>query len=198
MACPSWGQNWADYGVKRRSHRLVLFGARSTDSGLQCLTSWVTSRQWNLDLFIVDSDPEARQLLIVTQGEWGCRVDVLSLTLSLCFFSSQVLCMISLVTPCLLRALNLQWWCQLQHTSLGTMACLHLLDNFLGTHHWWCPVRIPWFPDGMPGMPPIHCQFHMYFLPLSLETPAFSCRCGHLVMTAQVLSEDMWGLFFFL
>jgi hypothetical protein len=46
-------------------------------------------------------------------------------------------------------------------------------------------------------MPPIHCQFHMFFLPVSLETPTFNWF-SHLLLTAQVLSEDMWGLFSFL
>ena len=57
--------------------------AYSTNSGLPCLTSCVTSRQWNLDFFIFDTDPEARQLLRVTQGEWGCHIYALFLSLFL-------------------------------------------------------------------------------------------------------------------
>lgn len=107
-----------------------------------CLPFSVTQSQWNLDLFTGDSDPEARQFLTVSHGEWGWHFQGLSL-----FFFSQVLCMIGLVTPCFLCTLNLQYRCHLQYHNLGTLAYLHLLETFMGTHHRCCPVRILWLSD---------------------------------------------------
>ena len=48
-----------------------------------CLTSCVSPRQWKVDLFIVDCDPEARPLLIVTQGEWRHHVYALCVSSTL-------------------------------------------------------------------------------------------------------------------
>ena len=179
LACPSWAQSWADHVVSPLSHRSVLCVSnflcqpKAMEGGL--VHCWL----WSRGQAIAYSD--------------SGRVKTPCLC-SLCFFYSQVLCMDGLGTPCLPWTLNIQWWCHLHYTSLGTMTSLHLLHSSMGTHPWWCPVSIQCFPARKPGMLPIHWQFHMDFPPLSLETPPFRCH-GQLGMTPQVLSEDMLRLF---
>lgn len=122
---------------------------------------------------LVDSWVWARDKAITYSDSGRVRVPCLC---SLCFFPCQVLGMIGLVTHYLPCTLNPLWWHHLQCTSLGITTCLHLLDSFMGTHHWFSPVWVHCIPDQKPWMPPIHSQFHMYFLPLSLETPTFRCH----------------------